>query len=321
MGIIDTITEKDYCFGLVVFNDSFSILDYSQSFRIEGMEIIYQKRIGNVLLPKTTIIQADPFLFAWNDKLYLFYESMKSGKKGIINMINTTDLKNWSKPINVLDETFHLSFPFVFEINGYIYMIPESEAADEIRLYKANNNITKFSYVKTLLKSNRTDSIFFNYSDSHVVLYNGLYFLFTSVLYKWEYHLELYYTDDLLYKPLKKHPKSPICISNKYGRSGGCILNTNNGLLRVAQNCAHSYGANISLLRITCLTPEDYAEEAISDDIYNPSDNIFQDGGHHLNTITFKGSHIFATDYRRRKWCWYQRYTILKDKLKNKMSL
>ena len=44
-----------------------------------------------------TIIVADPFLFIHNNKLYLFYEQKKHHTPGVLNMVSTEDLKNWTE--------------------------------------------------------------------------------------------------------------------------------------------------------------------------------------------------------------------------------
>ena len=76
-----------------------------------------------------------------DNELYLFYELQHWDDPGCIAMIKTKDLKVWSKPQMVLKEPFHLSFPFVFEDQGVIYMIPESQEDDSIRLYCANDDL------------------------------------------------------------------------------------------------------------------------------------------------------------------------------------
>ena len=313
--IVKSLFQKDEHFGIAIFEDS--SLDFND---IQKKKEIYRREIGNSLLPKSLMIQADPFLYVRGDILYLFYESMRNGDKGILKMVHTSDLTNWSQPVTVLAEPWHLSFPFVFNMADGVYMIPESEACNEVRLYKANDDLTSFSFVKTLLKQKRADNIFFNYSDSHVFQKEEIYFLFTSVFYKWEYHLELYYTDDLLHHPLQPHPLSPVCIGNHFGRCGGSLLQTDDGLLRVAQDCEQSYGANISLLQVQELTPERYAEKVFLQDVFHASDESFQEGGHQLHVVNYKGKYIYATDYRRQKWCWYHRLHDLVGKMSHKLN-
>ena len=49
------------------------------------------------------------------------------------------------------------------------------------------------------------EDISFNFCDSHLLLKDGVFYLFTSVSYRWTYHLELYYTDDILMHDLADH--------------------------------------------------------------------------------------------------------------------
>ena len=140
---MDLISYKDETFGVQLFESETLTFD-----KIQSLNSVYYRKIGSVFMPKGLIIQADPFLFIRNNTLYLFYEVLRCGDKGCIMMVQTNDLKSWSEPVLVLKEPWHLSFPFVFEYNGEVYMIPESQECNEIRLYKANMNITSFSYVK-----------------------------------------------------------------------------------------------------------------------------------------------------------------------------
>ena len=74
------------------------------------------KIIGSFKCPafsyrSSTQIKADPFLFEYNNAIYLFYEEKYKNGKGYIVCTWTSDLKNWSQPVVVLKEPFHLSFP------------------------------------------------------------------------------------------------------------------------------------------------------------------------------------------------------------------
>ena len=78
---------------------------------------------------------ADPFLVKHNNKTYCFaeeYDHVK--KKGHIVCFNL-DKKELNKKI-VLNENFHLSFPFVFKFKNNFFMCPETSKVSEIRLYK-----------------------------------------------------------------------------------------------------------------------------------------------------------------------------------------
>lgn len=84
-------------------------------------------------LGEPSSILADPFLFVKDGTLFLFYEDKKLFHNGVIAMISTKDLVSWTEPVVVLKESCHLSYPWVFEKNGSIYMIPETCGLNSIR--------------------------------------------------------------------------------------------------------------------------------------------------------------------------------------------
>lgn len=201
-----------------------------------------------------TLMQADPFLFAKDDTLYLFYEDMGfSHGGGRIMMMSTTDLQKWSKPIMITHESnCHFSYPFVFEDNGEIYMMPETGRDHNIRLYKAENgNPADFRLYKIIIERPEKErtGLKFDYADSCIYKKDGVYYLFTSCLRDDKYYLELYISDRLD-GSYKKHPMSPICEGNRYGRCGGSLIDYEGRLYRVAQDCENEYGGQIHLMEI-----------------------------------------------------------------------
>lgn len=245
--------------------------------------------------------EADPFLFVHNDKLFLFYESKRFYKDGLIMMTCTKDLKTWTEPVKVLDEPFHLSYPWVFVDNGVIYMIPESEADRSIRLYKADNEeLTSFSFVKRLIADKDKEGIIWSFSDSSFIVKDGKYFMLTSQ-YKgtwnpWNgtYHLRLFVADSLDGEYVE-HPCSPICISNKFGRNGGCILTYDGKNYRVAQDCGQGYGGDINLMEIKELSIIAYKETIAKQNLLRRKTPFYK-GGHQYNIVKFKDATIIATD-------------------------
>lgn len=313
MNLFDRLFKKDNDFGVVVAQ--------SRDFDITGAQFFNQVLrldIDSLLKPKPLLTQADPFLFVKGNTLFLFYESERSGDHGEIRMMKTTDLQKWSSPVTVLRESFHLSFPFVFEYCSDIYMIPESQADDSIRLYKGNEDLTSFTLERVLMKKNRTEDVSFNFCDSHLLLKDGVYYLFTSVSHRWTYHLELYYTDDILLHGFVKHPQSPVYVGNDFGRCGGSVIHLDDNYFRISQNCSESYGGNVSIHRILTLDPQNYHEELYKKGIFDVRKEPYKDGGHQLNIVKFGDRYIYATDYRKVSWCWYQFYLRLRNILRFK---
>jgi hypothetical protein len=80
---------------------------------------------------------ADPFLVRHEGKTVCFVEEAGiDGSKGCISAVDLSagDIRNYIGA--VLEESFHLSFPFPFLINGQLYLMPESAASHSIRIYK-----------------------------------------------------------------------------------------------------------------------------------------------------------------------------------------
>lgn len=247
------------------------------------------------------IMQADPFLFVHKDRLFLFYEEMPIGKGlGVIKMMLTKDFKNWSKPVQITHEPdCHFSFPFVFEEKEEVYMMPETGCDHNIRLYKAvNDDLTEFAFHKEILhRREDIPNLRFDYADSSIIKKDGSYYLFSSYCDDTTYYLELYVSKQFDGEYLK-HPKSPICISNKYGRNGGGILLINNTLYRPTQDCSDIYGGQLHLFEITELSNNDYSEHLIGENLIPQNQPFYRDGGHHINFATFKGKTVIATDTR-----------------------
>ena len=91
---------------------------------------------------------ADPFMIQRSGRIFLFCEVILSssalGKIAVSLYDETRDA--WDYKAIVLDEPFHLSYPYVFSHRDDVYMIPVSKGARSIRLYRA----TGFPYEWTI---------------------------------------------------------------------------------------------------------------------------------------------------------------------------
>lgn len=245
-----------------------------------------------------TLMKADPFLFVKDDILYLFYEDMGfSYGGGRIMMMYSKDLKTWSKPVQITHEPdCHFSYPWVFEENGNIYMMPETGRAHNIRLYKAEKcNMADFRLHKIILERpvEEQNDITFDFADSCIHKKEGVYYLFTSIMKDNKYYLELYISD-LLDGKYVRHPMSPVCEGNRYGRCGGSLIYDGDRLYRPAQDCENEYGGQIHILEIDELTPTTFKEHVAKEN--GLPKEIYREGGHQLNFARFKGQILVATD-------------------------
>jgi hypothetical protein len=117
---------------------------------------------------------ADPFLIREGDLWYMFFEIYRwDTEQGDLSVATSKDLRNWNYEGIVLDEPFHLSYPYVFEWQGDYYMIPESFEANSVRLYRAESFPFQWSYVATLIEGK-------DFLDNSLAYYNDKWWLFTS---------------------------------------------------------------------------------------------------------------------------------------------
>jgi hypothetical protein len=165
---------------------------------------------------------ADPFLVKDDKTWNLFFEVYNNDtQQGDLAVATSTNTWTWKYEKVILDEPFHLSYPYVFKSEGEYYLIPESYEDNSIRLYKADDFPTKWSYVKTLVEGR-------DYVDNSIVFYNGKWWLFSSVTSNDT--LYLHYADSLS-GPWQEHPQSPVVdgmMSTKPGPAADCSYTTAN---------------------------------------------------------------------------------------------
>lgn len=198
---------------------------------------------------------ADPFMVKEDTGWYMFFEVLNSQTdQGDIGLATSQDGLNWEYQQIVLDEVFHLSYPYVFKHEGEYYMIPESSSVYSVRLYKAKDFPTQWSFVSVLLTG--------AYFDSTVFQKDGLCWMFTSDRND---VLRLFYAD-ILTGPWMEHPHSPLIVGDaNIARPGGRIIIFDGRLIRFAQDDDPTYGNAVRAFEITTLTTVNYEEKEITE--------------------------------------------------------
>ena len=123
-----TVFRAEWSLGLYSGPSPFALTEYP------GNPILTTRQTGT---PPARFI-ADPFLFAWNNQIYLFFELLNlRSRKGEIAGAVSRDGVHWEVLGIVLAQDHHLSFPLVFADQAAIYMLPESHQTGQIILYRA----------------------------------------------------------------------------------------------------------------------------------------------------------------------------------------
>lgn len=213
------------------------------------------------ILPPKDRYWADPFIIKKNSKFYIFLEEiLYSNKKGYISVMEIDEQGNYTQPVKAIEEDYHLSYPFLFEENGELYMIPESSQNKDIRLYKCLDFPYNWELKKVLMK----DMIAV---DSTILNYNNKYWMFTNMgghegtsTYD---ELFLFYADQIITDKWIPHPLNPIVTDVKNARPAGQFFWNNNKLYRPAQNCSVHYGYGIQINEVLELSETVYKERTV----------------------------------------------------------
>ncbi len=204
-------------------------------------------------------IVADPFMVRMGHVWHMFFEVLNAQTgKGEIGLATSRTGHSWTYRQIVLAEPFHLSYPYVFEHQKAIYMIPESYQANSVRLYRARRFPTDWSFVCTLLEGGY-------FADSSVVWHQGMWWMFTETGQDFKFDtLRLFYADDLA-GPWREHLQSPVIAGDAHiARPAGRPIALNGRLIRYAQDDYPTYGRQVWAFEIVELTTRRYREQPAS---------------------------------------------------------
>jgi hypothetical protein len=200
---------------------------------------------------------ADPFMVQRGGVWHLFFEAFrKDARLGEIGLAVSSDIASWEYRRIVLRESFHLSYPYVFEWEGDYYMIPESLGADEIRLYKCANFPLDWQLHCSLIPGRHADPSIFRHGNR--------WWMFTCDTPFAHRSLRLY-SAARLEGPWEEHPESPIVEQDaSVARPAGRVISFHGRLIRFAQDCSKQYGREVWPFEITHLDRKKYRERRAS---------------------------------------------------------
>jgi len=96
---------------------------------------------------------ADPFPLQRDGRSYIFFEELPAGSsKAHISVIEVNRDGSTSAPVKVLERDYHLSYPFLVEEGGELYMIPETASNRTVEVYRCVDFPTKWKLERVLLK-------------------------------------------------------------------------------------------------------------------------------------------------------------------------
>lgn len=205
---------------------------------------------------------ADPFIAEWQGRSWVFMEQFLYGKNaGRLVAAPVSELLEVGEPAPLDIPGEHLSFPFVLEHDGSVFMVPETSAARAIDLYACAQFPLRWRLARRLVAD--VDA-----ADSVLLRHGGRWWLFTSVRAAARSpgrYLALYHADDLLGGHFEPHPvnEERRFVGDDFGsgRCAGRFLSTAGGeLLRPVQASRRYYGEGLRFMRVARLCPDAYEE-------------------------------------------------------------
>ncbi len=258
------------------------------------------KNIQNPVLTADDVVDvnaafvADPFMVFRNQKYYMFFEVQnQKNDQGDIAYAESVDGRKWKYKKVVIDEEFHLSYPYIFEWKNTYYMIPESNQDYSVRLYQATKFPDQWQYAGCLLSGDR-------YVDPSIFRYKDRWWMFVSNVKS--NVLNLYFSKNLT-KGWQPHPKNPIVKFNKhFSRPGGRVILYNSKPLRLTQDDYPSYGIQVFAFEITELSETSYADRLVSDKpiVTRTGFGWNAAGMHHVDPHKIGDKWVVAVDGRNR---------------------
>jgi hypothetical protein len=224
------------------------------------------------------VFVADPFMISDGEGWTMFFEVLNAAElKGQIGAATSMDGRRWTYRGIVLDEPFHLSYPYVFRWAGDIFLIPEAWEAEGIGLYRAVHFPDRWERVAVLVRG--------SFADASILRHEGRWWLFACATPFGHDTLRLFIADELT-GPWREHPASPLVEGDcRKARPGGRVTVWDGRLLRFTQDCHPAYGTAVRAFEILELTPGSYRErEACSRPVLSPGGESWNElGMHHLD--------------------------------------
>jgi hypothetical protein len=213
------------------------------------------------LNPPSDSFWADPFPIERDGRVWILLEVLPFATQcGYLAAVELFADGSHSEAQTIMNTGSHLSYPFIFEWQGELYMLPEAGASREVTLWKCEQFPDRWTKVSTFL-------IDICFTDATLCEHDGLWWLFLTIGEEdgicLNDELHLYYATTPL-GSWTRHTENPVKSDARNARPAGNIFYRDGVLYRPAQDCSTGYGKATVLNRIDTLTTESFSETAIA---------------------------------------------------------
>ncbi|MCX7825232.1 MAG: hypothetical protein N2689_06700 [Verrucomicrobiae bacterium] len=214
------------------------------------------------IFPPDEVFWADPFAWSQHGRYYVFVEEFvfATGRAHISVIELDSHLQPVGAPVPVVVEPRHLSYPFLFEFDGQLYMVPETSGTSSVDLYRCAEFPLRWQFVRTLIAGRAL-------ADATLFEHDGRWWLFCTAKQgklRMNETLFAFHADSPLSDQWSAHPANPLVRDYSCARPAGRVFRDASGrLLRPSQDCVRRYGHALNLSEITTLTPRRFRERRV----------------------------------------------------------
>ena len=236
---------------------------------------------------------ADPFLLKVGNEAFCFVEDLVEETGQAVISVLQLGPNGYSFLGKAIEEDFHLSFPYLFEYGGELYMCPESHEAREIRVYKCTRFPLEWKLQSVCMTAvSAVDTMIFASGDR--------WWMLTSIDDPSVGHgfseLHLFWATDPLSAQWERHPRNPVVVDPEFARNAG-LIQEDGVTYRVSQARGFGvYGCSASFSEITTIDPLRYEEKLIR--TIRPTHERGLTGIHHF---TATGGYAV---WDQKRWTW-----------------
>lgn len=214
------------------------------------------------IVPEDDEIRADPFILEHEGECYLFYEAYAQGQHKAHIAVSRFVGDKLERLGVALECDHHLSYPFVFRHDGDLFMMPETNQARRLEVWRCVEFPLKWELYSTAL-------VGLSSADSSLTFYQGKWWLFTNLsdFHAYEDHcseLHVFEVDGPKLSRVVPHKRNPVVIDSTIARNAGRMFERNGRLYRPSQRNEHGiYGYGLNIMEIEQLDLDTYRERCI----------------------------------------------------------
>jgi len=242
-------------YAINVVKRPFYFDQWQLAYRIGG-ERLNQEGLTR-LAPKHKGFWADPFVIRREGRTVIFFEELPDGEsRGKILFLELLDDGSVGAPCVVLERDYHLSYPFLFEFEGSLFMVPESAEANRVEAFRCVRFPDQWESHAILLDGVRA-------FDPTLFEFENRWWMFATIQHNGnssDDELHLFYASGP-FEEWTPHPLNPISVDVRSARPAGALYWEDGQIFRPAQDCSARYGYALSIQKILRMNTQEYEEE------------------------------------------------------------